>query len=74
LFLDRALVAEFAGHLDGILPGLFVREVLGEEHIRAIHAGHTPHMINSVTQFMVRGLSVVAHTVIVTEGKQFWKR
>ena len=65
MFLDRALVAEFAGHPDRIFPGLFVREVLGEEHIRAIHAGHTPHMINSVTQFMVRGLSAVAHKIRV---------
>ena len=74
MFFDRALVAEFAGHLGGILPGLFVWEVLGEEHIRAVHTGHTSHMINSVTQFVMWGLSVVAHTVIVTEGEQFWKQ
>ena len=74
MFLDRALVAKFAGNLDRIFPGLFVWEVLGEEHIRAVHTGHTSHMINSVTQFVMWGLSVVAHTVIVTEGEQFWKR
>ena len=74
MFLDRALVAKFAGHLDGILPGLFVREVLGEEHIRAVHAGHTTCTVYCVTQFVMWGLSVVAHTVIVTEGEQFWKQ
>jgi hypothetical protein len=53
---------------------LFVREVLGEEHIRAVHAGHTTCIVYCVTQFVMWGLSVVAHTVIVTEGEQFWKQ
>ena len=42
LLFDGATVTQFAGHLDRVLPCVFVRVVLGEENIRAVHAGHTP--------------------------------
>jgi hypothetical protein len=42
LLFDGATVTQFAGHLDRVLACVFVRVVLGEENIGAVHAGHAP--------------------------------
>lgn len=47
---------------------MFVRVVLGEEHVGPIHTGHIPYLIDGLLQPLMWGLSVVAHTVRITEG------
>ena len=59
---QRALFAQRFGGSDRVLPGLFVREVLGEENLRDILAGNTTGFVYQCGKFAV-GLSPVGHMV-----------
>ena len=64
---QRALFAQRFGRSDRVLPGLFVREVLGEENVGDFLAGHTTDFNYGCTEVAV-ALSPVAHTVKVSGG------
>ena len=64
---QRALFAQRFGGSDRVLPGLFVREVFGEENVGDVLTWHTTDFDNGRTEVAV-ALSPVAHTVKVSGG------
>ena len=64
---QRALFAQRFGRSDRVLPGLFVREVFGEENVGNVLTRHTTDFNDSGAKVSV-GLSPVAHTVKVSGG------
>ena len=64
---QRALFAQRFGGSDRVLPGLFVREVFGEENVGDVLTWHTTDFDNGCVQVAV-ALSSVAHKVKVSGG------
>ena len=64
---QRALFTQRFGGSDRVLPGLFVREVLGEENVGDVLTWHTTDFDNGGAEVAV-ALSPVAHTVKVSGG------
>ncbi len=64
---QRALFTQRFGGSDRVLPGLFVREVFGEENVGDVLTWHTTDFDYGCTEVAV-ALSPVAHTVKVSGG------
>jgi hypothetical protein len=64
---QRALFTQRFRGSDRVLPGLFVREVFGEENVGDVLTWHTTDFDNGCVQVAV-ALSPVAHKVKVSGG------
>ena len=64
---QRALFTQRFGGSDRVLPGVFVREVFGEENVGDVLTWHTTDFHNGGAEVAI-ALSPVAHTVKVSGG------
>jgi len=67
LQFDGAFGAERFGNLDGVFPGLFLREVLGEENVWDVFAWRTADVFDGFGKFAVALMSAVTHNLILEE-------